>query len=702
MEIGGWIYNVEEDEIFWTKELFDMHGFEETEGGFIAESLKQYPPAARRQVKKAFKQAINEGKSYNLEVPFENSRGEKMWVRTIGQPITDDRGEVIKVVGNFIDITDKKNTEQDLKERVKELNCLYNITRMAADTCKTLEEIFAGVLSEIKESLRYPDEAAVCLKYEGESYSTANFNNQNNCFSTPIKKENKTVGKIEVCYRENTAKKELSFLQEEVKLVEAVAEQLNTLINFKRIQTDFRLTRHSIEQTAIAVIRLTSTGQIDYCNEKAADLFGSTPEQLKEKKIFDVTENFSRDNFQQRWQALKENKTLEYEAAYEFGSNSEIDVEIIGDYQTFAGEEYAFILIKDITERKVKERRLEYLANHDKLTGLYNRNYIENRMNSFEPNSTLASIIMVDINGLKRVNDACGHDVGDQILQQTADEISRIVDDEGLAARWAGDDFMVMLPEAGKKKAQKTYHKLKEIDIDCKTSGCELENGCSTISLGIATQKDREENLHETFKRAEKNLYSNKLIYSQSFRSNLLKSLLNTLVAKSHETKEHTLRMADLADQLAQKIDLNYEQRKNLSLVAMLHDIGKTSISEDILKKPDKLNEQEWEEIKKHPAYGYNIASATGEISHVAEDILSHHEKWDGSGYPRGLEGEEIPLLARIISIVDAYDVMTHSRPYKEPYSVEYALKELKDEAGSQFDPGLVEEFVEMIEENRS
>ncbi len=702
MKIGGWIYNVEEDEIFWSQELFEMHGLAEADSGFIEESLQHYPPSARKKVKKAFEQAINEGEAYDLEVPFENARGKKMWVRTVGRPITDDKGEVIKIVGNFIDITDKKSTEQDLEERVKEINCLYNITRMVADTSKTLEEIFQGVLKEIKNSLRFPDDTAVFLEYEGDTYSTDNYQDQNNCLTIPIKKENRRAGRIEACYPKNSAEKDFTFLKEEKKLIEAVAEQLSTLINFKKVQTDFKLIRHSIEQTAMAVFRLTSTGEIDYCNQRAANLFDSFPEELRGKKVFQLMKNFNLEDFQQRWQSLKENKTLQYESSYKFGSNPEMDVEVTGDYQTFAGEEYAFVFIKDITERKEKERRLEYMASHDQLTGLYDRNYIEERMDSFEQNSGLVSIIMLDINGLKRINDACGHVAGDQILQQTADKISRIVDHKGLAARWAGDDFLIVLPETPKAKALKIFDKLQDIEIDCNIEGCDLESGCSTLSLGMATQKNMQEDLYETFKRAEKNLYSHKLTYNQSFRSNLLRSLQNTLVAKSHETKEHTLRMADLADQLAQKIDLNYDKRKNLSLVAMLHDIGKTSVSEDILKKPAELNEEEWQEIKKHPRYGYNIATATREIAHIAEEILSHHEKWDGSGYPRRLEGEEIPLLARIISIVDAYDVMTHARPYKEPYSVKYALQELKDEAGKQFDPELVEEFVEMIEDKQN
>ena len=149
---------------------------------------------------------------------------------------------------------------------------------------------------------------------------------------------------------------------------------------------------------------------------------------------------------------------------------------------------------------------------------------------------------------------------------------------------------------------------------------------------------------------------------------------------------------------LGKEINLASVELDKLSLLSYLHDIGKVAVSEKILKKKEKLNKEEWEEIKKHSETGYRIAVSTDEFSHIAKEILNHHERWDGSGYPEGLKGDEIPLLSRILAVVDAYDIMLNGRPYKNKKSVEDALLELKNNAGSQFDPELVEKFVEIIE----
>ena len=155
--------------------------------------------------------------------------------------------------------------------------------------------------------------------------------------------------------------------------------------------------------------------------------------------------------------------------------------------------------------------------------------------------------------------------------------------------------------------------------------------------------------------------------------------------------------MTALAQRLGDKLGLSNKKLGNLSLLATLHDVGKTFIPEEILNKPGSLNDEEWQLIKNHPIKGFNIASAIDDFSCIAKEILYHHERWDGNGYPEELKEKEIPLLSRIISIVDSYDVMTSERPYSKPISKEAAIQELQDCSGTQFDSDLVKVFVKTI-----
>lgn len=177
----------------------------------------------------------------------------------------------------------------------------------------------------------------------------------------------------------------------------------------------------------------------------------------------------------------------------------------------------------------------------------------------------------------------------------------------------------------------------------------------------------------------------------------MVTKLLKKLGKKSCENSDHLKRMVEYADLLGRKIGLEAEQLIELWLLANLHDIGEVKISQDILIKTSNLNNQEWEKIKKHPETGYKITKSITEFSSAADKILHHHEHWDGSGYPEGLKGKEIPLLSRIIAVVDAYEIMISERPYSPAISKEKALTELKECAGSQFDPYLVEKFTEVI-----
>ena len=349
-------------------------------------------------------------------------------------------------------------------------------------------------------------------------------------------------------------------------------------------------------------------------------------------------------------------------------------------------------LRKMINDLEDQQKKLKEISYHDILTGLYNRTFLEEEINRLDTARQLPiSIIMADINGLKLINDTYGHEKGDELLVKTSEILTSSIRSEDLVARWAGDEFVILLPQTSKEEAGKVYNRIK---TQCKE--CNAPYPIS-LGMGMAVKTSIEQDIYEVLNEADDKMYQNKLTESRSAKSNLVSSLLSTLEAKSHETTEHANRIEKLAIKMGEQLGLSDYDLHKISLLSTLHDIGKTTVPQKILIKPGKLTEEEWEIIKKHPERGYSIATSTKEFAIVAEEILYHHEHWDGSGYPDGLEGEEIPLLSRIISIVDSYDVMTNGRPYQEAISREEALEELRCCAGSQFDPELVRLFMQVV-----
>ncbi|MEI7616694.1 MAG: diguanylate cyclase, partial [Actinomycetota bacterium] len=353
-------------------------------------------------------------------------------------------------------------------------------------------------------------------------------------------------------------------------------------------------------------------------------------------------------------------------------------------------------LNRDITDRKKTEEEILRLSFHDHLTGLYNRRFFEEEINRLDTERQLPlSFIMADLNSLKIVNDIFGHNEGDKLLVEAAKILKKACRADDILARWGGDEFIIILPKTTIETAEEILERIKK--VCSKTSSQKIP---LSLAIGVAAKTEKVQNVQLIIIDAESNMYKNKLIEKESLSSSILSALEQTLYEKSTETKEHTDRIRDLAIKLGRKAKLTSKHLDELSLLATLHDIGKVAIPETILLKEGSLKEKEWEVIKRHPEIGFNIARSSPQIAHIARYILSCHENWDGSGYPQGLKGEEIPMISRIVFICDSYDVMTSKRSYKKVMSKDYAIKELKRCAGTQFDRVLVEKFIEIISKN--
>ena len=349
------------------------------------------------------------------------------------------------------------------------------------------------------------------------------------------------------------------------------------------------------------------------------------------------------------------------------------------------------LVFRDATQEKKQKRLIEYLSFHDVLTELYNRRFFEEEMKRLDtPRNYPLTIIMGDLNGLKLINDAFGHHEGDQLLKQTADLFRKYLRSEDIAARWGGDEFAILMPQTTSDNAEKIVQRI--------VKGAEETNrdkGILSIAFGWATKKEVTKDLEEVFKRAEEYMYKNKISKSQGVRGLTIRTIISTLFEKSPREEQHSQRVKELSVKIAEVLNLSQHKINDIATMGLLHDIGKIIVPGEILEKPGKLTEDEYNEIKKHPAIGYRMLSTTNEFSGIAEGILSHHERWDGMGYPDGIKGDDIPIESRIIAIADAFDAMTSSRPYrKKGLSLEKARQELVDGAGTQFDPEIINAII--------
>jgi len=371
----------------------------------------------------------------------------------------------------------------------------------------------------------------------------------------------------------------------------------------------------------------------------------------------------------------------------------EINANIIHDGTKTA---YCEGIVRDIDERIKAQQKIKYLSYHDYLTDLFNRYFFEQELKRLDSSRLYPiCVIILDINGLKLVNDTFGRKEGDEILKKTAKIIKKCFRKEDIVARYGGDEFIILLTSTSKNVASKAVDRVNK---DFKETF--KKEFVSSISFGIAVKKSDDEDINDLVNDAEDSMYRRKLVEKQSSHSSIITSLQRALAERNYETYEHMERMKEYALKLGKEIKLSRDELSELGLLSALHDIGKISITDNIVLKPSKLTASEFEQMKKHSEIGHKIASTNPDLATIADGILYHHERWDGNGYPMGLKGEEIPLMARIITIVDSYDAMTSNRIYRKSQGKKYAVKELKENAGKQFDPVLTEHFIKILTGN--
>jgi len=461
------------------------------------------------------------------------------------------------------------------------------------------------------------------------------------------------------------------------------------------------LFRTTVMSVADGIISANSSGKVILMNEKAELLTGYRQAAAEGKALEQVLYMID-SNTRERWLNPAEavyasQETVSFDSQKILMSNAGQEIPIEGNISPILDEAGntmgSVVIFRDSTEKKKKQDEILYLSYHDQLTGLYNRRYFEEELKRLDTERNLPmTMVMFDVNGLKLINDAFGHQTADQVLQTIAWSLRRECRSDDIIARVGGDEFMLILPKTDEETALVISNRIHQsIKNEC------VQSIQLSVSFGLETKSTPEVTMTEIFKNAENNMYVNKLVESADTRQGIVDVVIKTMNEKSKPEAEHAQRVSDLCARLGKQLELAQHQVDELKTLGLMHDIGKISIRDETLNKRLPLTVAEWTEIKRHSEIGFKILSSTQEYIPIAEHVLHQHEHWDGSGYPKGLRGADISLQSRIIAVADAYDVMTSDWPYHKAISNREALLELKKNAGTQFDPTLVENFIEIL-----
>jgi len=348
---------------------------------------------------------------------------------------------------------------------------------------------------------------------------------------------------------------------------------------------------------------------------------------------------------------------------------------------------------RDITEQEIRYNEMVHTSNHDYLTGLYNRRYYIQMLEELDSKRVYPfSVINIDFNGLKIINDAYGHAAGDQALIRTAELLLENSPKDYIVSRVSGDEFTIIMPKSDKQTTD-----IFISDLNKRFSNEYIGNIELSIAIGYYVKHDSSIDVDEVRKLAENDMFRHKITERKSVKNKAISAILKTLTEKYEAERIHSNRVSEISVQIGEALNLTNEELKELKIAAMFHDIGKISIPDDIINKPGKLTPDEYDILKSHTEVGYEILRAADEYSQLAIHASSHHERYDGKGYPNGLVGNQIPYFSRIIAIADSYEAMTSDRPYRSRMSDDYAADEIVRYAGTQFDPELARVFVELV-----
>lgn len=639
---------------------------------------------------------------YDNEYRMCHKDGSYRWIRARGAALRDSEGIAYRMAGSHTDINDQKEAEKSLIQQEKYLRTVLETTQdgfwVIADEGQITDvnDAYCKMSGYSKSELKTMNVKDIEYNYslqEIKNRVERIIRNGSELFETSHKRKDGSVFNVEVsCSNLDSSPpimvhfcRDITQRKEVEKIIFNEKEQFMT----------------TLLSVGDGVISTDNKGNIIVMNPIAENLTGWKQNQAFGKplhEVFKLTYEFSRKPYENlAFEVLKTGEIIELanNTLLVSRTGKEIPVEdsaapIKDRYGNTTG---VVIVFRDFTDKKEKQKQIEFLSFHDHLTGLYNRRYMEDALKRLDTERNLPFTIMIlDLNGLKLTNDAFGHEVGDKVIKIASEIMSKVCRADDIISRIGGDEFAILLPNTDEKYAESIKRRINEA-----ASIAEFNSVIVSLAIGYAVKTNINEDISVIQKKADNDMYNDKLRFGKSMGSLTIETVLRNICNKYESEQLHTEKVSQYCELLAKALGLSEKEISDVKTAGALHDIGLIIVQPEILNKQGKLTEEEMNVIKRHPEIGYQILKGVDKYVSLAESILYHHERFDGKGYPKGLMGIEIPIHARIIAVADAYEAMTSKRSYKKYLSKEEAELELLRCAGTQFDSHIVKVFMEKV-----
>ncbi len=441
------------------------------------------------------------------------------------------------------------------------------------------------------------------------------------------------------------------------------------------------------KDSPVGLVRAEEDGEITDFNDHMLSLVGNpSPGRLAEENVFDLLD-IDPDN-------LSETGSTEKEIEFTWGTEAWVDCRVEKTSIRGYGADSIIVACRDISNRKEAENRIEYISYHDDLTGLYNRNFFKQKLGDLDGEEYFpVSTIFIDVDRLKLVNDAFGHQTGDDLLVEAAEVIKGSCREDDLVFRWGGDELVVILPKTNSDEGESISQRIRRRaeEVGFQPVGLNL-------SLGVATDGEpvNSFDLRHSIKSAEDRMYDEKMEKAEEVSRAVLNAILDNLQDKAPSVLKHGRRVERYMREFSAAQDFNETKRERLGLLGRYHDIGKVTVPRSVLQKdPEDYTSDDREELRRHVNTGYQIVKRLHGLTEIAKPILFHHERWDGEGYPHGLDGTDIPYGSRLIAVANLYDILISD--VNNGLSEKGAKDAVSSRAGMELDPTLSNTFLNSI-----